>query len=128
MGVKIDEAGRHQFALGIDALLCALRWNARLNGGDLPELDADIANAAQILAGVDDLAARITRSKFSVGCWPNVPPDAPSDPSMAAPPANTSRREILATDISAPEPKSCRAKIVAGTRNVLSLILISRRF
>ena len=46
MGVKIDEAGRHQFAFGIDALFGPLRRNARLNGGDLPEANADIANAA----------------------------------------------------------------------------------
>ncbi len=67
MGVEIDQAGRHQLALGVDTVLGTIGRNAGLDGHDLAEADADVADAAQIHAGIDDLA---TADHEIILLWP----------------------------------------------------------
>jgi hypothetical protein len=57
MAVQVDEARRHQFAIGIEHTQCASRRNVGVDSLDLPETDADIAFAAQRLARVEYVTA-----------------------------------------------------------------------
>ncbi len=107
MGVKIDEAGRHQLAFGIDALFGrAPQEMLGSTAATCPKRMPISRMPRRFWLGSMTSPPRITRSNSQWAAGRTSPRMPQATPSLAAPPANTSRREILATDISAPEPKS----------------------
>ena len=54
--VQIHEPGCHEPARGVDALEGAVGGDARRHRGDLAELDADVAPAAELLARIEHIA------------------------------------------------------------------------
>jgi hypothetical protein len=57
VAVQVDQAGRHQLAVGTEHAVCARCRDVGLERLDHPEADADVALAAQILARIEHVAA-----------------------------------------------------------------------
>jgi hypothetical protein len=57
MSVQIDETWGDQFALRVDRTFGKRRIDRRLDGSNLSVANADVTNAAEPLAGVNDIAA-----------------------------------------------------------------------
>ena len=57
VGVEVDEARQDELARGVEHLRAARRRDLGLDGGDHGVADADVPPAAQVLAGIDHLAA-----------------------------------------------------------------------
>jgi hypothetical protein len=67
MRVEIDEPRRYQAAGGIDCARRVAFGDCRLDRGDLAEADADVADAIEGLAGVDDTAVLDHEIESSAG-------------------------------------------------------------
>ena len=87
MAVQIDEARRHQLAGGIEHAQRARLGNIRLDRLDQPKADADVALAAQRLAGIEHIAAFDKQVELSFGpiaaCVPAIPAVTASERSKA---------------------------------------------
>lgn len=55
--VRVDQAGRYVEILGVESLLCLGRRDLRLDGGDAPVGDSQVANGIDAVLRVEDMPA-----------------------------------------------------------------------